>query len=396
MRIVQLSFLLLHLFFCQSFLFAQAEKQTASSPFVVELQYAAGKIAPVYRQFPKSIISNTVEIFWGYQTYGKQRWNKPFNYPRMGISTIFQELGNDQKLGQQISLVPTVYFSTAKKENAKFFAEIRYGLGLAFFTNPYNAVTNRDNKGAGSKFTWQFVVGANLRWNISKQVGLQLGVVMYHASNAHTQLPNVGVNNFAFTVGLLAYPFGRMARNHSLDSTAIDKKFHINFRFGSGWHERGSAFGPVGGKKYPVYTAAIYASRLTGKIFLLKAGIIYRYYPMYESFNKDNQVFSSKQKLNASAFIIFLGNEFMLGHFSINLEAGINVFKPAYKAFNNYYEKSTAFNYYSKQYLATRFGINYYLFDPYKHPRNNIFMGAAVSANFGQAEFLELNLGYVY
>ena len=117
---------------------------------------------------------------------------------------------------------------------------------------------------------------------------------------------------------------------------------------------------------------------------------------MYESFNKDNQVFDSKQKLNASAFIIFLGNEFMLGHFSINLEAGINVFKPAYKAFNNQYEKSTAFNYYSKQYLATRFGLNYYLFDPYKHPRNNIFMGAAVSANFGQAEFLELNLGYVY
>ncbi|MDB5281104.1 MAG: hypothetical protein JWO06_179, partial [Bacteroidota bacterium] len=47
-------------------------------------------------------------------------------------------------------------------------------------------------------------------------------------------------------------------------------------------------------------------------------------------------------------------------------------------------------------YIATRFGANYYIFDPYKHLRNNIFVGANVSANSGTAEFLEFNLGYVF
>ena len=129
---------------------------------------------------------------------------------------------------------------------------------------------------------------------------------------------------------------------------------------------------------------------------MAKAGFIYRYYPMYQSFIEDYHVYDSKITLRSSAFILFIGNEFLLGHFAISLEAGINVYKPAYKAFYNQYEKSSTFNYYTKQFIATRFGANYYLFDPYVQPRNNVFIGAFVNANLGQAEFFEFNVGYVF
>lgn len=375
---------------------AQGIENKRQIPFIIEAQYSAGKVVPVYRDFPKTTFANTAEIHLGYQTAGSRKWHKLFNYPRLGISLIFQELGNSKVLGQQISVVPTVYFSTAKKENAKVFAELRYGLGLACFTRPYDSIRNPNNEGAGSYCTWQFTVGSNVRWNISRYLSLQLGGIWYHASNAHTQLPNVGVNNFAVYLGLLATPFGRIQREHSLDIVGLDKKWHVNFRFGSGFQRRGNAFGPIDSKRYPVYAAAIYTSKRLGKVFMVKVGVIYRYYPMYLSFINDYHVYYSKQKLRSSAFIIFIGNEFLLGHFAISLEAGINVYKPAYKSFYEEYEKSTPINYYTKQYLATRFGANYYIFDPYKHPRNNIFVGAYVSANSGQAEFLELNLGYVW
>ena len=291
---------------------------------------------------------------------------------------------------------PTVYFRTGKKEDSKIFAEFRYGLGLACFTAPFDSVTNKKNFGAGSVFTWQYTVGANMNWKVSKNVNMQLGAIWYHASNSHTQLPNVGINNFAVYLGLVAYPGGRPTRTHERDTVGVDKKWHLNFRFGSGWHEMGNAFGPAGSKKYPVYTGAIYTTRRVAKIMTAKIGFIYRYYPMYHEFLQQHKVFDSKLTLRSSAFIVFVGADFLLGRFAISLEAGVNVYKPAYLSFYNFYEKSTPINYYTKQYLATRFGLNYYLLDPYLHPRNNVFVGAYVSANSGQAEFLELNIGYVW
>lgn len=158
----------------------------------------------------------------------------------------------------------------------------------------------------------------------------------------------------------------------------------------------GNAFGPVGGKKYPVYTVSIYTSRRLAKIITAKMGLIYRYYPMYYTFLQNQKVFDSKLTLRSSAFIVFMGADFLLGHFAISLEAGVNVYKPVFQSFDAFYEKSTPINFYTKKYLATRFGLNYYILDPYLHPRNNVFVGAYVSANSGQAEFLELNLGYVW
>lgn len=379
-----------------SYVSAQEIKSPKPNPFVIEVQYSAGKVAPVYRDFPTSPLANGVELHLGYQTTGTQRWHKLFNYPRLGLSLIYQNLGNAKVLGEQFSIVPTVYFRTGKKENAKIFAEFRYGLGLACFTRPYNAADNKDNFGAGSIFTWQYTLGSNLRWQVSPQISMNLGAVWYHASNAHTQLPNVGVNNFAVYIGLMAYPGGKLQRTHEKDTVGIDKKWHLNVRFGSGWHEMGNAFGPIGGKKYPVYTGAVYTSRRIAKAITAKAGFIYRYYPLYRTFLEQNKVFDSKLALRSSAFIVFVGADFLLGRFAISLEAGVNVYKPSYLSFYNEFEKSNKLNYYTKKYLATRFGLNYYILDPYKYPRNNVFVGAYVSANSGQAEFLELNLGYVW
>ncbi|MCX6197628.1 MAG: acyloxyacyl hydrolase [Bacteroidetes bacterium] len=388
-------FLQIILTLCFFSLYAEENVQK-QNPFVVDIHYSAGKVAPIYPNFPKSVFANGVEVFLGYQTYGSQRWHKLFNYPRMGLSFIYQDLGNREVLGQQFSIVPTVYFSTAKKENAKFYAEFRYGLGIACFTTPYDDVDNRHNNGAGSIVTWQYTVGANMNWKVDKRINVQLGAVWYHASNAHTQLPNVGVNNFAVYFGLLAYPFGKFKRTHEKDSIGIDKKWHLNLRFGSGWHEMGNAFGPVGGKKYPVYTASVYTTRRLAKAITAKMGFIYRYYPMYQTVLEQHKVYDSKLVLRSSAFIVFLGADFLLGHFAISLEAGINVYKPAFVSFHKYYEKPNKIDFYTKQYLATRFGLNYYVRDPYLHPRNNVFVGAYVCANSGQAEFLELNLGYVW
>jgi len=373
------------------------EKKKKRKTFIAEVDYGAGKVAPVHSNFPHSTFVNIAEVHLGYQTAGESQWNKIFNYPRLGVSFIYQNLGNNNIFGQQFSIVPMVYFSTAKKENAKVYAEFRYGLGMACFDKTYYDGTDHRNFMIGEHVTWQFNIGANLHWNISKYLSMQVGGMWLHASDSHTVLPNVGMNTFAGFAGLSIYPYGRIARVHTYDTLEVENKWHANFRFGSGYQAKGGPFGPQFGPKYPVYTGAVYASKRVGKIFLLKAGLIYRYYPMFLSIIQTDSSYTSHLKLNSSAFIIFGGTEFLLGHFAINLEAGINVYKPAFKTYAaDYLSKGKPLNYYLGEYLATRFGVHYYILDPYKHMRNNVFLGVNVSANSGEAEFLEFNVGYVF
>jgi hypothetical protein len=396
-KYVLLSLALLSILPAQGQTESLVKKPKKRKTFLIEAQYGAGKVAPVYPNFPKNTFVNIAEVHVGYQTAGESQWNKIFNYPRLGVSFIYQNLGNNAVFGQQFSIVPTVYFSTAKKENAKVFADFRVGMGLATFNKVYDTITNPSNDMVSEHATWQITLGSNLHWNISEYLSLQVGAMWYHASDSHTVLPNVGINTFGGFAGLAVYPFGRAARSHTYDTLQVENKWHANFRFGSGYQAKGGPFGPEVGPKYPVYTAAAYASKRVAKVFLLKAGAIYRYYPLYQSVIEGNPAFTSNTKLKSSAFIVFGGSEFLLGHFAISVEVGINVYKPAYKTFSDeYLGRVTPYNYYLGRYLATRFGANYYILDPYKHMRNNVFVGAYVSANSGEAEFLELNVGYVF
>ena len=387
---------------------AQLKEQKKKNKFralIIEAQYSPGKLDPNYSHFPPTTFSNTVEVHLGYQTYGDQIWNKIFNYPRLGVSLIYQNLGNNQIFGHQFSVVPTVYFSTAHKEDAKVYAEIRYGLGLACFNKTYNATTDPLNLATGAHAMWQLTLGANLRWNINRYVGMQFGGIWYHASDAHTVLPNVGDNNFAGYVGVVIKPYGTVPRVHIFDSAQVEHQWHFNFRAGIGYNRKGSGTGyttvgtgTVDNGIYPVYTASVFASKRLAKVIWYKFGVIYRYYDVYHSFLTVNApgTFTSNLYLKSSAFIAFNGMEFMLGHFAISIEAGVNLYKPAYKPYFDKIESGSKFTFYTKEYIATRFGANYYILDPYNHARNNVYVGAYVSANVSQAEFLEFNVGYVF
>ena len=49
-----------------------------------------------------------------------------------------------------------------------------------------------------------------------------------------------------------------------------------------------------------------------------------------------------------------------------------------------------------KKAILSRLGIKYYLFNNNNNPSHNVFLGATINANLGQADFSEFNIGYVY
>ena len=49
-----------------------------------------------------------------------------------------------------------------------------------------------------------------------------------------------------------------------------------------------------------------------------------------------------------------------------------------------------------KKAILARLGLKYYLFNNNQSPKSNIFIGATINANLGQADFTELSIGYVH
>ena len=96
----------------------------------------------------------------------------------------------------------------------------------------------------------------------------------------------------------------------------------------------------------------------------------------------------------------------MLSHIGIELEFGLNLYKPIYKydyeltngtIENGIYIKPKLDWYFDiKKTISSRLGLKYYLLNTNKSPKQNLFLGAFINANFGQADFSELSLGYVY
>ena len=95
----------------------------------------------------------------------------------------------------------------------------------------------------------------------------------------------------------------------------------------------------------------------------------------------------------------------------LSLILGLNIYKPFYKIdwqlnqgytyengngdnvevlgeLNRYYE--------IKRTVSARMGLKYYLWTTNKAPKHNVFVGAHINANLGQADFTELSFGYVY
>ncbi len=350
----------------------------------------------MYPSFPHTTFVQSYELNLGVKLTGKKQWHQLLNYPRFGLSFFFTDLGNNKILGQQFCLVPIAVFPIIRNANKKFQCDVKAGMGASYFTRIYDSIKNPENFSVGEHFTWQVDLGFITRYALGPSAFLQAGAMWMHSSDSHTVLPNVGINTFALNAGVVIYPLRNNVITHHFDTLISNKKIFFSGRFSAGWQKRGGAFGPAGGPSYPVYTGSVFVSKIFAHVVKLNTGFTYHYYQNYYDFIIENNLYPSLQKLKASSFIWFFGGELLMGRVAFCLEPGINLYKPAYQAFWNQYEKKSKVDYYEKQILAMRIGLNFYLFNPDLHPHNNAFIGCFVNANSGQAEFMEFTAGYVF
>jgi len=367
--------------------------------FFIEPEIMAGKVVPNFQHYPPTDFESS--LFLSIGTLNKspdEHWCAFYNYPSTGISFAFSRLGNEKVFGNELKVLPFIVMKTSTSPMKSWYFKL--GLGFSYFTKYYNAVDNSRDFAIGSHFTWSFQTFLYHNICINKSRWLKVGIGYLHASNGHTQLPNFGLNSAMVSIAaqIFTHPDSVCMANDKNIALDHTKHYFFQLRTGIGMHEFGSTTGPVGGPKKPVYADAVCAGIIFKQHIKVKAGFGYRFYQHYYDYIVSHREpgYIEHPALSASNVFFFTGCEFLIGHIGMDMEGGINLYKPFFKRFRQIYEGGSNRDYVLKKTFLARLGLNYYLFNTNKKPKNNLYIGPTLNANFGQADFSEISVGYVH
>lgn len=396
-------------------IFSQDNSDWKKGSFTITPEILVGYTAPSNIYFPEMGLQKQFILNLG-RNHSKnpQEWAQRYDGPETGVSFGVSDFGNLDSLGIAITVMPYVAFKSFGSN--RFTTNI--GLGASYFNKKYDPITNPNNRAVTTDVTWAFRAYLHYNFLKTKRIDLRLGLGYSHHSNGHTKLDNQGYNSFLLGLSAALHA----AENEPIENEPSALQFkksaydYWSLRYGQGFNVFGYAFN----KNKPVYTIEMEYGKVYNNNFKLGVGVFYRLYQHYydyiqqnESLVQDGREFASFKEnpfYNASNLAVYVNGEFLLNHFGIDLKIGYNIFKPGYKidwrinagwiqtpqeipetwmlgAFNSKYK--------FKQAINTRMGLKYYLIGTSKKPRQNIFIGAHLNANMGQADFTEFSIGYV-
>jgi hypothetical protein len=361
--------------------------------YTMEFNFHYAYIVENYSVVPKSRNPFLLECNPSIQTNGEKGWQHILGLPRVGCSLFLGDLGNKEQLGYVLGVLPNMTFNTLNKK--WYSPRIKLGLGLACFTKKYGG-NDTVNFYIGSHITAFAHAALYIQPKLSEHLELTAGIAVSHGSNGHYQVPNLGINLPSVFVGLIYHPAVFPQRFERKDIAIPSAKIRFNIRAGVGVHEFARTLGPIGTSKYAIYVTDIYLSKRFGKASNVQAGLEMNHYNSFYNYIVKNDFFTEQQKLKATVFTAFLAHELMIGRVSLLTQGGINIYNKFYDQYTLSSKNEQGLKADLKKYISTRLGLQYYFFEPEYCSRSNIFIGAYIKANFGQADFICTQLGFVF
>ncbi len=324
------------------------------------------------------------------QTLGKRKWQAGFGFPETGVALLYGDFGNNKVYGSAIGIVPDVTLNTLSDKPLS--VKVKLGIGLAYFTKPFDKQDNPENVYIGSRLANMSVAAIGFQYKLSKKVRLQYAISYYHCSNGHYQVPNVGMNLPGFKAGIKYYPSGKVKTPTTKQSNGEKLPLKFTVSAGAGVHEFAGTLKPVGGPKYRinVFDAGVYKN--VNSVLNLKSGICVKYYTDYYNFSVKND-FENNRKINATVVSVYAGNEFLLHKTGVYLQTGLDLYAPFEKEYLQYKNTPLNFSKFMEEFVSSEIGINYYWFDPLTMKTCNPYIGIFIKTNFAMADFIGGHIG---
>jgi len=385
----------LFLYLCPIYTQGQEEPQ-ASSAFFWTAEVMLGKVVPTYTDFPKTDPASSIGLSIGRERYDPEKaWTRFFRTPQTGVTAIFTQLGNNRELGYSFNVLPYLSFSPFKDPKQKW--RFRMGLGASYYTKQFDQDINPNNKSTGSAVAWAFQLFLYHKLYTGPRSNWQIGFGTFQSSNGHARLPSFGMNTVS--VSLLAQFFQPPQPSITSAQPVTEQSSYKNaliIRTGYGFHELGGTDGRLDGPQKGVYSLALHYAWYLRPFIRLRTGITYRYFQAYHDYIVDHNLpdFIDAPELNASNLFVSAGIEFLLDHVGLDIEMGLNLYQPFFDEFYDTFEMGSSLDRTLSKILVSRLGLHLYLLNTSRHPKNNLFLGAHISTNYGQ-DFTSFSLGYV-
>lgn len=202
------AFWVLLIFFCFNCVNPiQAQSRLADSilnGLRVETKLQYGSIFPHHSSVLYLLEDNIVgvEINLSTESNNRHSWEGAFRNPRYGVAYSFQNVGNNDVLGNLHAFYGyiDVPFHTPKRKHT-FSYQVDFGLG--YFTQTYHPYDNPLNLLISSHLN--VYIGFDLigRYKIGKKNELKTAIELTHCSNGKTKTPNLGANMLTLSAAWL-------------------------------------------------------------------------------------------------------------------------------------------------------------------------------------------------
>lgn len=357
-------------FFVFLFIYATTFAQTDWS---ATLQYHYGSIVPHSKNISHLITDKPSGFLLSINKHSEKKysWQDKYNDPDVGIS-MHTQFNHNEELGDLYGLYAHYNFYFLERN-----LQLRIAQGVAYATNPFDKETNYRNVAYGSKImpSTYFILAYD-RKNIFKNVGVNVGVMFVHHSNATIKSPNTSTNTLSIAAGL-SYQFRTpnlsfsQAQSDLSYPTESSWKWNATFRFGVNESHI------VGMGQKPFYHFGFIAEKPFNDVGALQIGSeLFLSYTLRElipflgtSFPETGMNVDNDWKRVGA----FVGYEWYLNRLSIEGQVGFYVW-------DQYKENGS---------LYQRLGFRYYV-------NQNIYAAMSLKTHFAKAEAFELGLGYKF
>jgi hypothetical protein len=328
--------------------------------------FHTGAILPHRKEVNEIVEGKTqaYEFSFYKSTVGKKQWQQLYNYPKVGVSALAINLGNERELGMGFGVFPFIEIPINQR---KINWRLKMGYGIGYIEKPFDKATNFKNIAIGSHYN--ALIYANMLWSIKlgKRVNTSAGLSIIHFSNGSFSRPNLGINIFSLNTGV-SYNFGNLNVRVLSDIEERPHKWSKKIMIGFGVKE----IPPVEGPKYFVstYSFNLIKTRAQKSSYGFGADLIYNT-SLSELIAQD----STNSSSGLDNFRLGLAGiySFDFGKISLLIEVGGYIFS-RYKKNGTIYNK-----------IGTRFNLS-----------DRLFLNLGVRTHIVVADFVEIGIGYKF
>ncbi len=302
---------------------------------------------------------------------GEEQWHHLHNYPRLGLSLIYADLGNSEEFGNAIAFLPSLTFG---KRHRKINFYFKIGAGIAYLTNYYDDFTNVRNNVIGSGFNNITHFSFGFEHRLSRSIRLGLGGSFTHFSNGSFQLPNLGINVAGLKINAIYH--WDYFDEHMVPrewKQEVERPWQFGVQAGISSNEMNKE----GGAKYPVYClgAYVYYQRKQKGAWL--AGIELTHFRSFYHYIILHDVHPDQFFHHSNKYVFWLGYEFNYGHFGLVLQSGILFQRPLHEDLDL-----------MSMLGQSKLGLKYYPFE-----KKRFYASFYLNADYSKAEFGDIGMG---